>query len=183
MENEDQGNEAPAGRSWVRTGLATAAGTGLGGGLVAATPSALGYAIGVSATGPVAGGLFATVTSAGWGGTVLYGVQSVCMAGFGPAAIVVGALAGAVIGARKEDLAIQAAQHIIVVAISNGTGLAILTVDQQARKGQWLTDYNNLPERLQQGLLRKVRNRIAHEANAVPKSTVEEMLAAEAAAG
>ena len=59
----------------------------------------LGYLVGVSSTGPVAGGLFATAQSA-WGTTaVMSAVQSAAMGGPGlNAAAAAGAAAGAVAG-------------------------------------------------------------------------------------
>lgn len=74
-------------------GLATGAAIGV------ATPVVLGTIVGVSATGPVAGGLFATHMGAGVAaGSVMAGVQSFCMTGASYVLVGAGAATGAGVG-------------------------------------------------------------------------------------
>ena len=73
----------------------------IGGGVVAATPFALGMMLGITAVGPTAGGLFAAAQSAGWvtAGSLAAAAQSTAMAGVATVSVVGGSTVGASVGA------------------------------------------------------------------------------------
>eukprot|EP00928_Gymnodinium_smaydae_P066003 TRINITY_DN49065_c0_g1_i1.p1 TRINITY_DN49065_c0_g1~~TRINITY_DN49065_c0_g1_i1.p1 ORF type:complete len:265 (+),score=25.70 TRINITY_DN49065_c0_g1_i1:116-796(+) len=85
---------------WYRSALKVGAGVALGVATVAAAPAVVGAGIGVTAAGPVAGGLVATKMAAGGGiaaGGALATAQSVAMGGAGTAAIAGGGMVGGIL--------------------------------------------------------------------------------------
>lgn len=98
MANQDQENRR----------LQVLKGALLGVSAVIAAPYVAGVLIGVTATGPVASGAFASAQALGYGGSALSALQSFCMAGPGIGAVMGGGGIGAAFLGRRA----AAAEHV-----------------------------------------------------------------------